>query len=70
MTERSKADHYLKDKIYHGFRLTESRFVREFNANCLYFTHIKSGARLLKVMADDPNKTFAITFKTVPDSDN
>jgi Zn-dependent M16 (insulinase) family peptidase len=61
---------YQENNIYHGFRLRERRFIKEFNANCLYFSHIKSGARLLKVMADDPNKTFAITFKTVPGSDN
>lgn len=54
----------------HGFRLIEKRFVKEVNANCLYYEHIKSGARLMKIEADDENKTFGITFKTVPSSDN
>lgn len=54
----------------HGFRLIEKRFVSEVNAQCLYFEHVKSGARLLKIESDDDNKTFGITFKTVPSSDN
>lgn len=61
---------YTENEIYHGFRLTEQRFIREVNASCLYFEHVKSGARLFRIMADDPNKTFCIGFKTLPDSDN
>ena len=60
---------YKVDKSYHGFKLTEKRFVKEVNAECFYFIHEKSGARLLKIAADDPNKTFSIAFKTVPESD-
>lgn len=54
----------------HGFKLIEKRFVKELNAECLYFEHEKSGARLIKIKADDPNKTFSIAFKTFPESDN
>jgi Zn-dependent M16 (insulinase) family peptidase len=54
----------------HGFRLVEKRFVREVNADCYYLEHIRSGARVLKIANDDPNKTFSIAFKTVPESDN
>jgi presequence protease len=53
-----------------GFRLIEKRFIKETNAECLSFEHVKSGARLLKIAADDPNKTFCIAFKTFPESDN
>lgn len=60
---------YKVDKIYHGFKLKEKSFVKEVNAECFYFIHEKSGARLLKIAADDPNKTFSIAFKTVPESD-
>ena len=56
-------------QTYHGFKLIEKRFVKEVNAECLYFEHIKSGARLFKVVNDDANKTFSIAFKTVPESD-
>ena len=60
---------YKVNKTYHGFKLTEKRFVKEVNAECFYFIHEKSGARLLKIAADDPNKTFSIAFKTIPESD-
>lgn len=52
-----------------GFRLIEKRFVKEVNADCYYFEHIKSGARLIKIAANDPNKTFCIGFHTIPNSD-
>lgn len=54
---------------YHGFELLEKKFVKEVNAKCLLFQHTQSGARLLKITSDDPNKTFSIAFKTIPESD-
>ncbi|MCX6269582.1 MAG: hypothetical protein NTW16_19885 [Bacteroidetes bacterium] len=48
---------YISDEIYHGFRLVEQRFIKELNADCLHFEHEKSGARLLKIISDDTNKT-------------
>jgi len=60
---------YSEGKTYHGFKLKEKRFVKEVNADCYYFEHIKSGAKLLKIAADDNNKTFCISFKTVPEND-
>ena len=59
----------MKGQTYHGFTLLEKRFVKEVNAECLYFEHVKSGARLFKIAADDSNKTFSIAFKTDPESD-
>ncbi|MCX6304514.1 MAG: insulinase family protein [Bacteroidetes bacterium] len=61
---------YIPESIYNGFRLIEQRFVRELNAECLQFEHVKSGASLLKIISDDTNKTFSIGFKTFPESDN
>jgi len=61
---------YRKGAIYYGFKLIEKRFVKEVNAECIYFQHVKSGARLLKIAADDPNKTFSIAFKTDPESNS
>lgn len=61
---------FMEKKNYHGFRLIEKRFVKEVNAEVLCFEHEKSGARLIKIASDDPNKTFGITFKTFPESDN
>jgi len=63
------AGDFVKGQTYHGFKLLEKRFVKEVNAECLYFEHEKSGARLFKIAADDPNKTFSIAFKTDPESD-
>ena len=60
---------FKQDNVYHGFKLLKKEFVKEVNAECYYFVHVKSGARLLKIAADDPNKTFSIAFKTVPQSD-
>jgi len=60
---------FKQDNVYHGFKLLKEEFVKEVNAKCYYFVHVKSGARLLKIAADDPNKTFSIAFKTVPQSD-
>lgn len=61
---------YLPGATYHGFRLLEHRFVPEQNADCYRFEHLKSGASLLKMVCDDPNKTFCIGFRTFPESDN
>ncbi len=52
-----------------GYMLIEKRFVKEVNADCYYFEHIKSGAKIIKIAADDPNKTFSVTFHTIPNSD-
>ena len=54
---------------YEGYKVLDSRFVDEVNAECVYLEHIKSGAKVLKIKADDPNKLFAIGFKTIPKSD-
>jgi len=64
--------HYADFKpgeTYDGFKLLEKRFVKEVNAECLYFEHVKSGARLFKIVNDDANKTFSVAFKTIPESD-
>ena len=52
-----------------GYKLIEKRFVKEVNADVYYFEHIKSGAHILKIAADDQNKTFGVGFKTEPNSD-
>jgi len=52
-----------------GYLLTKSKYIREVNAECHLLVHVKSGARVLKIMADDPNKTFSIAFNTIPESD-
>ncbi|MDZ7738658.1 MAG: insulinase family protein [Bacteroidales bacterium] len=56
-------------ETYEGYKILESRFVDEVNAECIHLEHIKSGAQVFKIKADDPNKLFAVAFKTVPESD-
>ncbi len=60
---------FKEGQTYHGFTLVEKKFVKEVNAECLYFIHEQSGARLLKIAADDNNKLFNIAFKTIPEQD-
>ena len=62
-------EQFQSGEKYHGFTLVENKFVEEVNANCLLFKHDKSGARLLKIAADDQNKLFNIAFKTTPQND-
>ncbi len=63
-------EHLEKGTVCHGFILKEKKLIREIGSWCFYFSHTGTGARLLRVVADDPNKTFCIGFKTYPDSDN
>jgi len=65
----AEKDPFILNKTYHGFKLTEKRFVKEVNAECYYFVHEQSGARLLKIAAADPNKLFNVAFKTLPEND-
>jgi presequence protease len=59
-----------EQRSYQGYKLIEKRFVREVNAECYFLEHMKSGAQIIKIAAKDPNKTFCIAFKTIPESDN
>ena len=63
------SEQYKTGQTYHGFKLVKKEFVEEVNADCYYFEHEKSGARLMKIANDDPNKTFCATFKTLPQTD-
>lgn len=56
--------------VIHGFKLLRKEFIKEINAEASYFEHSKSGARLVKIAALDENKTFSISFRTFPLSDN
>lgn len=58
-----------KEISYPGYRLIEKRFIKEINAECYLLEHEKSGARVLKIAANDPNKTFSIAFSTIPVAD-
>ncbi len=53
----------------HGFTLEQKQFVKELDGECYLFRHVKSGARLLKVVSSDDNKVFSVAFKTPPPDD-
>ncbi len=53
----------------HGFTLEQKQFVKELDGECYLFRHVKSGARLLKVVSKDDNKVFSVAFKTPPPDD-
>ncbi len=50
----------------HGFKIVESRFVKEINATVNIYNHEQSGARLMHIDTDDDNKVFCVGFRTPP----
>ncbi|MBR5913439.1 MAG: insulinase family protein [Selenomonadaceae bacterium] len=58
----------INDEL-HGFRLNKISNVAEISANTYEFEHVKTGAKLLYVNANDDNKVFYIAFRTPPKDD-
>ena len=56
----------IKEKLY-GFRHTRTKEAPDIAATLHEFRHEKSGARLYFLEREDENKTFLISFKTVPE---
>lgn len=52
--------------VINGFKVTRIRPVAEQNGTLIEMEHIKTGAQLVWLKRDESNKTFAISFKTVP----
>lgn len=52
-----------------GFELIKKEYVESKKAQLYTFKHIKTGAELLYFDRADENKTFAISFKTLPEDD-
>lgn len=55
--------------LLHGFRVTKRRELPEISAVMWEMEYEKNGAELIFLDRADDNKTFAITFKTVPEDD-
>lgn len=66
---QATADEWKVGKTYEGFKLLKEQKIPEISATGLLFEHVRSGAHLVKFVTDDPNKSFAITFKTPPEGD-
>ena len=57
------------NEVCAGFRLQRIRPIPELNANMWELVYEKNGAQLVYLERPDENKTFAISFKTVPSDD-
>ena len=58
----------INDEL-HGFKLKKISDVAEISSKVYEFEHVKTGAKLLHVAADDDNKVFYIAFRTPPTDD-
>ena len=56
-------------EVLNGFCLKNISEVGELNAKTYEFEHVKTGAKLFYVAADDDNKVFYIGFRTPPKDD-
>ena len=56
-------------KLYSGFRVCKSEFIKEVNSAAYLMEHELSGARLLYLQNEDDNKVFSIGFRTPPSDD-
>ncbi|QRG86719.1 insulinase family protein [Bulleidia sp. zg-1006] len=54
---------------YYGFTLNQIREVPDLKGRLYEFTHDKTDAKLNWIQTSDSNKTFSITFKTLPFDD-
>lgn len=55
------------NEILFGFNVKAATEIPDIKATLFEAEHIKSGARLLFLDREDENKTFSITFKTIPE---
>ena len=58
----------INDRI-HGFCVLGSEPLPELGATLWRMEYEKNGAQLVWLEREDDNKTFAITFKTIPQDD-
>ncbi len=56
----------LKNFTCEGYERKDYRFLSDIDAEGLIMRHTKSGARIVLLSNDDPNKIFAIGFRTTP----
>lgn len=55
--------------VIHGFRVDRVREVGELDGILYEMTFVKNGAKLCWLYRPDNNKTFTVTFKTIPEND-
>ena len=60
---------FKPDDRIHGFKVKSVRDIEELGAVLCEFEYEKNGAKLLWLSREDSNKTFSVTFKTIPEDD-
>jgi len=53
-------------RVNHGFELLKEQEIRELRILTRLFRHVRTGAQVLSLVADDENKVFGIAFRTPP----
>ena len=57
---------FITGSVYNGFLLERREEIPEINSTVFLFTHTVLGCQALAIKNDDPNKTFCVSFMTVP----
>ena len=57
---------WREDALCSGFRLERRERLDEIDSEVFLLTHEVLGCRALAIKNEDPNKTFCISFRTVP----
>ncbi len=57
------------NEVIHGFKFISEKEIPELSGTLREAVYEKNGAKLLFIDREDSNKTFAITFKTIPTDD-
>ncbi len=58
---------YTIGSTYHGFLLDRREFIPEINSDVFLFTHTTLGCQAMAIKNQDVNKTFCVSFMTVPE---
>lgn len=58
---------YTIGSTYHGFVLERREFIPEIHSDVLLFTHATLGCQAVAIKNQDVNKTFCVSFMTVPE---
>lgn len=53
--------------VHHGFLLEHREEIPEIHSTVSLFTHTVLGCQVLAIKNNDPNKTFCVSFMTVPE---
>ena len=54
------------NEVYSGFKLIESKSIKEVDSTGYLFEHEKTGAKLYYLSNEDDNKVFSVSFRTPP----